>query len=57
MYKNYKNSLIASINNGILLIMVDSQIIRTRKELKKYRQREDQGENWIILCILYLIIN
>ena len=46
MYKNYKHSLIASINNGLLLIMVDGQIIRTRKELMKYRQREDKGEKF-----------
>ena len=42
----YKNSLISSINNGILLIMADGKIIETKDELENYKMREDKGEKF-----------
>ena len=42
----HKNSLITSINNGILLIMADGKIIEVKDELENYKMRENEGEKF-----------
>ena len=53
MFENINDSLIKSVNGGLLLMMADGKIIETKTELGILKKREDNGEKFF--CTLHFI--
>ena len=46
MFENINDSLISSLNGGLLLIMADGKIIESKTELENFKKRENNGEKF-----------